>query len=626
MKLVALLGTVIWLLVTVGSIQGQVPSGIRVPDGVGPILVGFQAKVYRGEKNLIQLSRGNKSGRANLEYSIFVPPTYGALNVDPSTGAANYTINHPLKSGVVEDRFEFRVSDGKGRFSAAVEVRLEIVSRVAVMELPQILHFGEVVMGGEVDKELTVKNNGDGGFSGHIVLPPGFGIKGKGKVALEILAKEQKSMAVRFLGRDDLGKGGGVLLLEGNGLSRQVNLIYNVKPPFHVQDKITLEFDDESFSRSSRLRIKNPFNEELGINLRLPRGLNSDDVNFEIPAESTHAIELVIPSHDAAEFDGILTIEAKSYSKKVKVVAMESPPKIVVVGMPEADEAIFFEGVLNEGAKVRSGEWIRSIQLRNIGGQAANVSMMTNPPFYISSINNPYFLPSGKSVVIPVELRAQKVGKVEDTLLIDYAGDPLEVRLLGNVVLPEGMANVVPAPPPGWRGKKVSKAPGLGGVSYSDLFHGKNKRKSNPTIPTIKKIRIIEQRSNSLVMGWPAPEGSNDWEYELDALVKLKDEKTGLPVPTWVKIGPEHLTLTKNGSDIQAEIIGISPGWSFQFSIFTVNPQGESSLPATLGLAVQEKVGFFDRLRIWMVAVVGLFLIFILMGYKKYRAEAQQNW
>ena len=127
-------------------------------------------------------------------------------------------------------------------------------------------------------------------------------------------------------------------------------------------------------------------------------------------------------------------------------------------------------------------------------------------------------------------------------------------------------------------------------------------------------------------MGWPAPEGSNDWEYELDALVKLKDEKTGLPVPTWVKIGPEHLTLTKNGSDIRAEIIGISPGWSFQFSIFTVNPQGESSLPATLGLAIQEKVGFFDSLRIWMVAVVGLFLIFILMGYKKYRAEAQQNW
>ena len=626
MKLIALLGTVICLLVTVDSIQGQVPGGIRVPDGVGPLLVGFQAKVYRGEKNLIQLSRGNKSGRANLKYSIFVPPKYGALNVDPSNGAATYTINNPLKSGVVEDRFEFRVSDGKGRFSAAVEVRLEIVGRVAVIEVPKSLDFGGVVMGGVMDKQLNVKNNGDGRFSGHIVLPPGFGIEGKGKVALEILAKEKKSMVVRFLGRDDPGKGNEILRLEGNGLSRQVNLSYDVKPPFHVQDKITLEFDDENFSRSARLRIKNPFNESLGINLRLPRGLNSDNVNFDIPAESTHAIALVIPPHDAAGFDGILTIEAKRFSKKVKVVAMESPPKIVVVGMPDADEALSFEGVLNEAAEVRSGEWIRSIQLRNIGGQAANVSMMTNPPFYISAINNPYFLPPGKLVVIPVELRAQKVGKVEDTLLIDYAGDPLEVRLLGNVVLPEGMSKVVPAPPPGWREKKVSNAPGLGGVSYSDLFYGKNKRKSNPTIPTVKKIRIIEQRSNSLVMGWPAPEGSNDWEYELDALVKLKDEKTGLPVPTWVKIGPEHLTLTKNGSDIQAEIIGISPGWSFQFSIFTVNRKGESSLPATLGLAVQEKVSFLERLRIWMVAGVGLFLIFMIMGYRKYRDEAQQRW
>ena len=625
MKLIAFLGTVICLHVTVAPIQGQVPSGIRVPDGVGPILVGFQAKVYRGEENILQLSRGNKSGRANLEYSIFEPPTYGALNVDPNTGAANYTINNPLKPGVVEDRFEFRVSDGKGRFSAAVEVRLEFVERVAVLEVQKNLDFGEVVMSGVMDKELTVTNNGDGEFSGHIVLPPSFVIEGKSKVVLAILAKEKKTMVVRFLGRDDPGEGSAFLRLEGDGLSRRVNLTYDVKPPFHVQDKITLEFDDENYSRRARLRIKNPFNESLGINLRLPRGLNANDVNFEILAESTQAIELVIPPHDADRFDGILTIEANRFSKKVKVVAAESPPRIVVVGNPDAGEVLSFKGVINEKAEIRPGEWIRSIQLRNIGGQAANVSMMTNPPFYISAINNPYFLPPGQSVVIPVELRAQKVGKVEDTLLIDYAGDPLQVRLLGNVILPDGMTNVVPTPPPGWRGKKVSNDPGLGGVSYRDLFYGKNKRKSNPAIPTVKKIRIIEQRSNSLVIGWPSPAGSN-WEYELDALVKLRDEKTGLPVPTWVQIGPEHLTLTKNGSDIQAEIVGISPGWSFQFSIFTVNPQGESSLPATLGLAVQEKVGFLERVRVWMVAAVGLFLIFIVIGYRKYRAESQQNW
>ena len=199
MKLIAILGTAICLHVTIGSIQGQVPSGIRVPDGVGPLLVGFQAKVYRGEKNLIQLSRGNKSGRANLEYSIFVPPTHGTLNVDPDTGAANYTINNTLNSGVVEDRFEFRVSDGKGRFSAAVEVRLEFVERVAVMEVQKNLDFGEVVMSGVMDKELTVTNNGDGEFSGHIVLPPRFGIEGKSKVALAILAKEKKTIVVRFL-------------------------------------------------------------------------------------------------------------------------------------------------------------------------------------------------------------------------------------------------------------------------------------------------------------------------------------------------------------------------------------------------------------------------------------------
>jgi hypothetical protein len=137
-------------------------------------------------------------------------------------------------------------------------------------------------------------------------------------------------------------------------------------------------------------------------------------------------------------------------------------------------------------------------------------------------------------------------------------------------------------------------------------------------VPGVKKIWIIEQRSNSLLIGWRAPAGS-DWDYELDALVRLKDETTGLPVPTWVKIGPEHLSLTKRGSDVRAEILGISPGRIFQFSVFTVNQQGESSLPAAVRLAVREKVGFFKRIRIWMVALAGLFLVLIVKAFHKYR-------
>ena len=616
MKLGAFLMTAICMNVAV--VNAQVPGGIRVPDGVGPLLIGFEENVYRGEKNLIKLSKGNKGERGKLEYSLFDEPAHGKLDLDPQTGDATYSTNDPLKAGVVEDHFEFRVRDDKGNFSAAVEVRLKIVGRVAVLEVPETVDFGEVVMGGAMDRELLLENKGDGGFFGEVLLPEGFMIGEKRKVELEIPAQARKALLIRFLGRENFGQGREVLRLKGNSLARRVNLTYEVKPPFQVQDKITLEFDDDSHARSARLRINNPFEAGVIINLRLPRGLNADETDYEIAAQSARFIDLNIPSHDADQFDGTIIIEEKRFRKEVKVVAKASPSRVVVVGMPQGKE-LFFEGLLSEDPDVRPRGLMQNIQLSNVGGQSANVSMITNPPFFISVKNNPHKLGPGQSLMVRVELRADKVGMVEDLLRIDYAGDPLAVKLRGNVLLPKGITKEDLVPPPEWREKKVQRDPGLGGVRFSDLAYGKNKRRSSPAVPAVKAIRIIEQRSSSLLIGWRAPAGS-DWDYELDALVRLKDEETGLPVPTWVKIGPEHLTLTKKGSDVRAEILGISPGRIFQFSVFTVNQQGESSPPATIRLAVREKVGFFQGVRIWMVALAGLLLVFIFKAYQRYHA------
>ena len=197
-----ILSNLIFLCVPFSALDAQVPGGIRIPDGVGPLLVGFEEKVYRGEDNRILLSKGRKGRRKNLVYSIFVLPEHGQLKLHPELGVATYRTHPGLNAGVVEDRFEFRVREAgigdKGAFSAAVGVNIKIADRTARLELPETIDFGEVVIGGHQSRELIIVNKGDADFSGKVSLPHGFQINGKQEVELNVAEGFRQSLMIRF--------------------------------------------------------------------------------------------------------------------------------------------------------------------------------------------------------------------------------------------------------------------------------------------------------------------------------------------------------------------------------------------------------------------------------------------
>jgi hypothetical protein len=617
----------IFLCAAVSVLHAQVPEGIRIPKGVGPLLVGFEEKVYRGEDNRILLSRGRKGQRKNLAYSIFVQPEHGQLKLHPESGIATYQTKAGLNPGVLEDRFEFRVKDAgigdEGIFSAAVEVILRITDRMARLEVPEMINFGEVVMGGSQAREIIIANKGDAVFRATVSLPQGFQINGQDEVELNVRAGASQSLMIRFLAKKKPEKGRVLFQLQKGNPGARTALTYEVSPPFQVQDKLTLGFDDESHTRKAQLRIRNPFENNLKIRLMLPDRLHSNLVEYEIAGASTKPVMLNIPSDDAGKFAGSVKIIEKGFTKSVQVFAEACPARVVVVGMEEND-AFKFEGFLDDGTKGIPDGFKRDIELRNLGGRSANVSVRVNPPFHLMGGSAPRELKPGQSFILPVELRPGKVGPVAESLNIDYAGNPLVINLEGQVLLSPGVSIEQSVPPPEWRGNKGRNESVVGGLALRELMHGRNetRRRFNSTVPPVRKIRIIQQRSDSMVISWQVP-AVGDWEYIFEALVTLRDEETRFPVQTWVEIKPEHLTITKRDTEVRAEIVGIVPGGEFQFRIFTVNDQGQSSFPATLRLAVKDKAGAFGWFRVWMLPLTALLLTIIFCIVRRIRHERQ---
>ena len=621
MRMRMTLSSLICLNMAVGVLESQVPGGIRTPDGVGSLLVGFEEKVYRGEANKILLSGALKGARNNLSFEIFDPPRHGNLTVNPKTGVAHYQPNN--EKGVIEDRFRFRVRDDQGNFSAAVEVRLKIAERAARLELPTVLDFGKVVMKGARTRELIIENQGDAAFKDRVYLPAGFQVDGGDELELNIPAESMKSLMVSFIGKNDPEKGRALFeLQEGNPKGRVV-LSFEVNPPFRVQERLTLVFDDKSYTRNAELRIENPFEDKIKVRLMLPERLTSDDLEHEIAGSSTKSVSLSIDADDAAGFAGSVSIIEKRFAKDVEVFAEQCPARVVVVGMRQGD-GLQFKGILDDKLKGLPDGFKRDIELRNEGGRPANVSVSVNPPFYLVGGSGPRQLRPGDSFILPVQLRPEKVGPVAEVLRVDYAGNPLVINLQGEVFLPPGVNVSQEAPPPKWREKKASNDPGWGGLSLRDLMQGQSqsRRRIHSAVPPVGKIRIVEQRSDSLVISWQVPAGENEG-YVFEALVTLKDERTGFPVPSWVEINPEYLTITRSDAEVRAEIEGIAPGGEFEFRIFTVNEQGDSSLPARFRLAVKSKEGSFTWFRIWMLPLFCLVLTLLFSLLRRIRHERQ---
>ncbi len=592
-------------------------ADIKVPEGEGPRVEGFHKEVLRGADNRFMLSAVGKGLGIKLQYSIVEYPKHGKLELlNANTGEVSYRIDPNPNQNASAAQFLFRAKDVKGNFSSGAKGILVIIDRRAVVELPKKIDFGKVAMGSHKSRKLLIENKGDAAFKRKVKAPEGFQLNGRDEVELNIRAQGEVTLEVSFVAGEEAGKVQVDFVVQRENSLGKVALSSEVSPPFEVQAKLTLEFDGEDYSRNGELRIINPFNKKFMVKLMLPEGLESDDKNFEIDGESTKSVKLNIPSGNTGKFAGEVTISAGEFSEGVKIFAKACPARVVLTGI-ENNEMLFKEDL-------NKGNINKQLTLRNEGGVPANISANVNPPFRLLEGKDAKRLEPGKSFVYNIELKTDKFIRVEEELKIDYAGSPILVTLIGEVLRPPGMKIPGVVKPPVGHGHSSGAVEMVGGVPVRDILHGRTsvERLMNDSIPSVQKIRIIEQRSNSLVFSWIVQPGAA-WEYIVEALVNLKDDKTGLPIPTWVEIKPEHLTITRSQSEIRAEIVGIVPGGEYTFRIFTVSPEGGCSFPAVLRLAIEHKQESFQWFRFWMLPLLGLVFCGAVSLVRRIRHERQ---
>lgn len=647
-----ILSALICLYATASVLDAQGPGGINAAKGDAVLLLRkVEFPVFRREKKdreeviAIQLDEEVKALRKNyLEYSIPVGPMYGELLLGRlHEGSVGYKINPNLPKHVKKDTFEFKVKqvgadDKVVKVLGSKVVTLNIIDRAPDLEfLPKSIDFGKVAMGDEHTKSLIIKNIGSGAFQGRVAAPDGFKLNGENPLDLNIPVGGKKDLEVSFVAGWKAGKNQAVLVFQMPNFLWEVTLNYEVIPPFVVPAVVLLKHNNKDFSRSRVLHITSQSNKKLTGRLEVLKGkvLEVKPKDFRIDTKHGAAdVMLHIPKENTGKFSGEVEISARGFSQKVKITADPCPARVVLVDgknkiLPNGDE-ILFEGDFNEKGKI-----MKKLTLRNKGGQVANIAVKFPTDRFLLfdgkgsdplKSGDPFPLGPGESFPIRIELKTDEKYEGDETLIIDY-GKIIKINLTGKVEGPPDIkipGNVRPPagtlrPPPGQRQGN------LGGVSDRDYFYGRDQRDwslLDTSIPSVEQIRIIEQRSDSCVISW-SPQTGGAWDYVIDALVKLKDKKTGLPIHTWVEIMPEHFTITRRKSEIRAEIGGIVPGGEYKIRIITVSPEVGYSKPVEVGIKIKRRPKSFQWFRFWMLPVLGLVLCGIVSLVRRIRHERQ---
>ncbi|MFP6872033.1 MAG: fibronectin type III domain-containing protein [Verrucomicrobiales bacterium] len=588
-------------------------ADIKVPQGIGPRVKGFTKEVIRGEETRFMLAVPAQAPGIKLEYLIDEYPKYGKLNL-LNVNKGDVVYRSDPKAEVREDQFVFRARlPGGGMFSGKALVRLRIVEPEAVLNVPEEINFGEVIMNGRVRRKLSISNSGNDPFTAKVSAPEGFLLE-RDEVVLNIPPGGKRVLEIEFLAGINPGKIEVPLMIGSGKPGKSVILRAEIHPPFRVGSKLKLKFSALDNSRIGDLQVNNLLQEVLRLEVLLPNELESGDDIYEIDSGATIPVRLKIPADDTGSFEGIVEVRGGGIARTVQVSADACPPRVVVAG---DGSNLLFKGFFNQ---VIAG----NLKLHNEGGRTAFISARVNPPFHLVEGMEAKELKPDQSITYHIELKTDKIGRVEEELKIDYAGDPILVTLKGEVLLPPGMKPPDVVPPLDTTPLDAGTVGKDGRIPLEDILPGRTqiKRVVDRSIPPVRKIRIIEQGERSLAFSWEVPSGG-EWDYIVEALVNVRDQQTGIRVPTWIEIDPEYLAITSDQSEVRAEIMGIEPGGEFAFRIFTKNPAGHFSSPAAWRFAIEPKPGLFDWVRIWMFPLLILILIGVFLLARKIRCNRQ---
>lgn len=647
------------------------PVGLT-QDQIGiPTPVTGRVEAVKGMEIQFEIRAETKTPAAAVEFLIRVMPSAGkivSMTEHPTKRNSAIIVYYADPDSSAEsDAFAFAARYRGGRYSSEMRFDIDLKEVKSEVSVPKEINFGDVMVGSRVEKEIAVRNLGNGNFERQLVLAPPWSFVDPVGGMLKLGGKELKMVKVAF--RPDLMGETSYFLSFSRSKSGTTKLIGNAIDPFRLKsEQVTLSLDEASGKREGTIELENPGAKPIRLLARASNRLsNSLQQEYFLAPEDTTSIQVSLGETDTAPFDGMVQFYLENgYTKTVQVVAPVVPGRLEI-SIPDS----ITSELINFG-KVSAGKSTeRVFTLANPGGVAVPLEFHVPEPFRLLTDPGPQLAPMG-SVNLSIGLfpSVSAKGPVDATMNIYGNEQTLPLRLLGNVVRsktavsqspgnlppagaplkglrmaatprPEGNAGETAAPPTvGGSGSPASSGTISKSVSSrnyevkpdpektwydgmsSEMIEAMRSPLGHVTMPTVSReynpdtkkpedFSVLESGGDSLTLAWTAPRNSELFSFAVEIAGLHTGDGFAEPFRVWVPY--ENVEFDRIDRLVKAEVKGLMPNTTYEFRIFTIDENGRASLPsqmqATTGLPM-------DWTYIYLVSAI---LLVILLGYSAFR-------
>lgn len=424
------------------GVFGNKKQKAPIPKDPGvPIPIAGKVATLKGQEIEFEIRAQSKTPAASVEFLIRDFPIAGKItkmvSKEGERNKAIVTYWADPNSAATNDAFSFAVRYRGGRYSSAMRYDIDLGgggASAGTIEVVSSVDFGKIPIGGEVIKDIFVKNKGSSPFSRQVILYSPWHViePSRGKITLSAGSTQKLTVAFRpaLIGKASYSMGlsrskTGMCLLKGESLD-----------PFSFSvEEAELLVDEKSRRRMAEVGIVNHGKESILLKvLASTRLKNSLGNTISLKPGDKNKLQVYLSKNDVIPFEGAVELSLENgFGKTVNFFAEAVPGKITV----EIPDSVTSE-VMNFG-QVPAGQGIeRRLILRNIGGEAVPMDFELLSPFRLMA-KPPERLASQAEVSVSVGLfpANDTKGAVDSSLKIFFNDKVASVRLLGNIVKPK---------------------------------------------------------------------------------------------------------------------------------------------------------------------------------------------
>ena len=609
----------------------------QTEDEIGvPTPVTGRVEALKGHEVTFEIRAESKTPGATVEFLVRTFPSAGKIismvSKPNERNKALVTYWADPSSSATEDAFSFAVRYRGGRYSSEMRYDLSLVDLKTEIQVPAMVDFGEVMIGNEEIREITVRNLGGASMERQVFLAPPWHLVEPVDGKVNLGPRGARVLKVAF--RPELMGETSYFLSFSRSKEGTTKLGGKGGDPFTlVTEAVELTLDEKTNERIGEIQLQNHGPKPLAVEARASTRLQSSILEAYLlaPGQVTK-VPVKLGGTDTAPFDGTIEFFLKNgYAKSARVIAPVVPGRLVVT-IPNSITA----EVINFG-KVDAGRSMeRGLTVTNPGGVAVPLEFHVPEPFRLLTNPGPQLGPlSSMNLSVGLFPTSSSRGLVDVTMNVYGNEQTVPIRLLGNVVAPTGAAPVSPNLPnlPG-KGVRLGGARAPDSVAVVEPSSSFAASSADPVIgseavparaadpeddfpsppdsndPSVQRsplgfetreilkrevdaalrrpedLTVLKTASDSITLGWTAPRDTSPATYEVEMRGLLVNHETGAAESVWAPFPIKEIE--KIDRLVKVKLDRLNPVTQYEVRVVLTTPDGRSSPPSAPIVAMTE--------------------------------------